>query len=48
MQIEPEAEKEFNEAIDYYESLEPGLGYDFAMEAPFCRQASNRVSKCLA
>lgn len=29
----PEAEKEFNEAIDYYENLEPGLGYDFALEA---------------
>ncbi|TVQ67323.1 MAG: type II toxin-antitoxin system RelE/ParE family toxin [Oceanospirillales bacterium] len=28
----PEAEKEFNQAIDYYESLEPGLGYDFALE----------------
>ena len=28
----PEAEKEFNEAIDYYENLEPGLGYDFALE----------------
>ncbi len=28
----PEAEKEFNAAIDYYESVEPGLGYDFALE----------------
>lgn len=28
----PEAEKEFNQAIDYYEDLEPGLGYDFALE----------------
>lgn len=28
----PEAEKEFNEAIDYYEDIEPGLGYDFALE----------------
>jgi len=28
----PEAEKEFNKAIDYYENLEPGLGYDFALE----------------
>jgi hypothetical protein len=28
----PDAEKEFNEAIDYYEKLEPGLGYDFALE----------------
>lgn len=28
----PEAEKEFIEAIDYYEDFEPGLGYDFALE----------------
>lgn len=28
----PEAKKEFNKAIDYYEDIEPGLGYDFALE----------------
>lgn len=28
----PEAEAEFNAAIDYYENIEPGLGYDFALE----------------
>ena len=28
----PEAETEFNEAIDYYERIERGLGYDFAIE----------------
>lgn len=28
----PEAEVEFNEAIEYYETIEPGLGYDFAVE----------------
>ena len=28
----PEAENEFNEAIDYYEDIEPALGYDFAIE----------------
>jgi toxin ParE1/3/4 len=28
----PEAEAEFNEAIDYYEECEPGLGYDFSIE----------------
>ncbi len=28
----PVAEKELNEAIDYYEDIEPGLGYDFALE----------------
>ena len=24
----PEAEKERNDAVDYYEDIEPGLGYD--------------------
>ncbi len=28
----PEAESEFLEAINYYESKEKGLGYDFAVE----------------
>ena len=28
----PEAETEFNEAIDYYEGKNRGLGYDFAVE----------------
>ena len=28
----PEAENELNKAIDYYEDIEPGLGYDFALE----------------
>ena len=28
----PEAEDEFNRAVDYYEEIEPGLGYDFAVE----------------
>ncbi|VAW41471.1 hypothetical protein MNBD_GAMMA01-1713 [hydrothermal vent metagenome] len=28
----PEAEEEFNAAIEYYEEIEPGLGYDFAIE----------------
>jgi len=28
----PEAEEEFNKAIDYYEEIESGLGYDFALE----------------
>lgn len=31
----PEAEKEFVEAIDYFEELEIGLGYDFAVEVYF-------------
>lgn len=28
----PDPEKEFNEAIEYYEDLESGMGYDFALE----------------
>lgn len=28
----PEAKEEFNEAIEYYEDCEPGLGYDFSIE----------------
>mgnify|MGYP003958301265 FL=1 len=28
----PEAEKELNKAIDYYEKIEPKLGRDFALE----------------
>jgi len=28
----PEAEIEFNKSIDYYEEIESGLGYDFALE----------------
>ena len=28
----PEAVGEFNEAIEYYEDIETGLGYDFAIE----------------
>ncbi len=28
----PEAEEDFNKAIDYYEAIEPWLGYDFALE----------------
>ncbi len=28
----PEAENEFNEAIEFYEDIAPRLGYDFAIE----------------
>ena len=28
----PEAEEEFNKAIEYYEAIDAGLGYDFALE----------------
>jgi hypothetical protein len=29
----PEAEKEFMYSVDYYEEIESGLGYEFAIEA---------------
>ena len=28
----PDAEAEFNKAIEYYEEIESGLGFDFAIE----------------
>ena len=28
----PEAEHELREAVDYYEDIEPGLGYDLSVE----------------
>ena len=28
----PEAKQELNEAIEYYENIDPGLGRDFALE----------------
>lgn len=28
----PEAKEEFNKAIEYYETCESGLGYDFSIE----------------
>ncbi len=28
----PEAEEDFNQAVDYYQDIEPGLGHDFALE----------------
>ncbi|MEA1960219.1 MAG: type II toxin-antitoxin system RelE/ParE family toxin [Bacillota bacterium] len=28
----PEAEEEFNKAIDYYDQIDSGLEYDFALE----------------
>ena len=41
----PEAEKELNEAINYYEDVEPGLGYDFALEVQFNHQSLSRFPK---
>lgn len=36
----PEAETEFNEAIDYYEQVSEGLGFDFAREVYAAVQCS--------
>ncbi len=36
----PEAENEFNKAIDYYEDIEAGLGYDFGLEVYLTIQLS--------
>ena len=44
----PQAEAEFNEAIDYYEGIEPGLGYDFALEVHFAIQRAVEFPKGLA
>ncbi|NBF40425.1 MAG: type II toxin-antitoxin system RelE/ParE family toxin [Spirochaetes bacterium] len=41
----PEAENEFNDAIDYYEKVERGLGYDFAGEVYLCIQRTLEYPK---
>lgn len=41
----PEAEAEFNEAIEYYEVIESGLGYDFAVEIHSAIQRSVTLPK---
>jgi hypothetical protein len=41
----PEAEVEFNEAIEYYEQIESGLGYDFAVEVYSTIQRSVSLPK---
>lgn len=30
--LHPEAERELHEAVEYYEDIEPGLGYDLSVE----------------
>ncbi|BAU58047.1 type II toxin-antitoxin system RelE/ParE family toxin [Halorhodospira halochloris] len=30
--LHPEAERELEEAVEYYEGIEPGLGYDLSVE----------------
>jgi len=44
----PEAEEEFNKAIDYYEGIEPGLGYDFALEVHSTIKCSVKLPKAWA
>jgi len=41
----PDAEVEFNEAIDYYEEIEHGLGFDFANEVYSAIQRSVSLPK---
>ena len=41
----PEAEAEFNKAIDYYEEIESGLGFDFAIEVYSAIQRSHTFPK---
>lgn len=44
----PEAEEDFNEAIDYYEDIEAGLGYDFALEVHSTIKRSVKFPKAWA
>ena len=44
-EFHPDAETEFNEAIDYYEGIELGLGYDFALEVYSTIQRSVSLPK---
>lgn len=41
----PEAEEEFNSAVEYYENIETGLGYDFALEVYSAIQRSIQLPK---
>ncbi len=44
----PQAQAEFNEAIDYYEDKEPGLGCDFALEVHAAIKRSAEFPKAWA
>jgi hypothetical protein len=44
----PDAEEEFNKAIDYYENIETGLGYEFALEVHSTIQRSIEYPKAWA
>ncbi|RKZ91208.1 MAG: type II toxin-antitoxin system RelE/ParE family toxin [Gammaproteobacteria bacterium] len=41
-EFHPEAEIEFNKAIDYYSEIEEELGYDFAIEGDIRRSLVKR------
>jgi len=41
-EFHPEAEIEFNKAIDYYSEIEEELGYDFAIEGGIRRSLVKR------
>ena len=44
----PDAEEEFNLAIDYYEAIDSGLGLDFALEVYETIQRSIEYPKAWA
>jgi hypothetical protein len=44
----PEAEEEFNKAIEYYENIKSGVGYDFAIEVFSTIQRSVEFPKAWA
>ncbi|NTW82306.1 MAG: type II toxin-antitoxin system RelE/ParE family toxin [Chlorobiaceae bacterium] len=44
----PEAKEEFDKAIEYYENLSPGLGYDFALEVHSAIKRSIELPKAWA
>ena len=41
----PEAEEELNAAIGYYEEIDLGLGYDFAIEVKLNHSEISRLTK---
>ena len=41
----PEAETEFNKAIEYYGGIDPGLGYDFSIEVYAAIQRQSRFRR---
>lgn len=41
VRFHPEAEAELAESTEYYEAIEPGLGWDFALEAHSAIERAN-------